>query len=439
LIQKIIAHVRDDFHVPRGATLLDVFSGCALGAHDSLLAGYHFVGVELEEKFWTLGQANVALWARKYGSLPGYGRATLLCGDSRYLRTLLQGEAACILSSPPYAESLNTTKQGSPQLEREKNLGRPIAYGCSPGQLGAMSPGRVAAVVSSPPYGTGDSAGAESLQRRTDASAQAMLAAQGWHGGGQVSPDNLATAPPPTFWEAACVILRETFALLRPGGVACFVVKAYVRDGTLVDFPHQWQAVCERVGFVTVHEHHALLTEDYGVQGHLFQEEDTRHQVKRVSFFRRLAERKGSPVIDHETVLCMVKPGEAEGGGVACVLSSPPYQQSDNRGDRSSQERFRAQLVRDGKAHGTLGALMGHDYGSTPGQLGAMPPGSVDVVISSPPYAESPVEGTRGGRMGAGSPGQHWTTKVTEHQHNYGSSPGQLGAMPPGDPHVPRA
>jgi len=86
-------------------------------------------------------------------------------------------------------------------------------------------------------------------------------------------------------------------------------VKSFVRKKKRVDFPGQWRRLCESVGFVTVHQHRAWLVEDrgaqYGLDGAL-----NRRQVERKSFFRRLAERKGSPRIDFEVVLCMVKGGD---------------------------------------------------------------------------------------------------------------------------------
>lgn len=110
-----------------------------------------------------------------------------------------------------------------------------------------------------------------------------------------------------TFWEAARLIVAQTYAALRPGGHAVWVVKSFVRNKAIVDFPGQWRALCESVGFTTLHEHHALLTEDHGTQTAM--DGNHKHYIKkRVSFFRRLAEKKGSPPILYEVVLCMVKP-----------------------------------------------------------------------------------------------------------------------------------
>jgi hypothetical protein len=110
-----------------------------------------------------------------------------------------------------------------------------------------------------------------------------------------------------TFWTAARAIVAETFAVLRPGAHAAWVVKGFVRNRKLVDFPDQWRQLCESVGFVTVAEVRAWVVEDKGTQLAM-DGEDKRHVTERKSFFRRLAEKKGSPRIDWETVWLMEKP-----------------------------------------------------------------------------------------------------------------------------------
>lgn len=109
------------------------------------------------------------------------------------------------------------------------------------------------------------------------------------------------------FWVSARLIVDQVYAALAPGGHAVWIVKHFVKNKKRVDFPGQWKAMCEAAGFVTVHEHRAWLIEDRGTQIDL----EGKHHAKKVerkSFFRRLAENKGSPRIDWETVYCMVKP-----------------------------------------------------------------------------------------------------------------------------------
>ena len=241
---------------------------------------------------------------------------------------------------------------------------------------------------------------------------------------------NANAESPETFWRASRVIVEQVYSLLEPGGHAIWVVKDYVRAGKRVQFCDAWRKLCESCGFITLHEHHALLTETHGTQTTLFGGDEPQVTAKK-SFFRRLAERRGSPAIDYETVLCMVKPGR-EGGGISCAISSPPYAEALGKthtySDLTKAQRDNARAILSERA------LAAPSYGHTPGQLGAMKAGSIACVISSPPYAE-----------GLGK--EHTYTDLAKTQRHtsqpiyteralatpsYGHTAGQLGAMKAG-------
>jgi hypothetical protein len=170
------------------------------------------------------------------------------------------------ITSPPFLEGRSALRQDS-GVAAEQQVGsakehRREMYGAEHGQLGAMNEG--------------------SFQ----------------------DPDNQTGE---TFWSASRQILEQLFEVIQPGGHAVFVVKNFVRDGKEVDFTGQWAKLAEAVGFRWLHHHRALLVEVHGEQARL----DGSHDViktERKSFFRRLAEDKGSPRIDHESVLCFEKP-----------------------------------------------------------------------------------------------------------------------------------
>ena len=65
-----------------------------------------------------------------------------------------------------------------------------------------------------------------------------------------------------------------------------WVVKAFVRNHQRVDFPGQWRALCESVGFTTLHEHRCWLvgrrTTQLAWDGH-----HVSRKMERKSFFRR--------------------------------------------------------------------------------------------------------------------------------------------------------
>lgn len=220
-----------------------------------------------------------------------------------------------VISSPPYASSLerpngiDPDKIKKPGSANSQTVTDP-RYGSTPGQLGAMPAGDYQAAISSPPFlqtqggcnvtSTTGPLSDPALIRRHSAGNQASNA----YG---ETPGQLSQESYQTFWGASRQIIDQVYQVLTPGGHAVWVVKAFVKSGQIVDFPGQWRAVCEAAGFETLHEHHAMLTHHRAtyqtIEGEMVED-----RVESKSFFRRLAEKKGSPRIDWETVLCMRKP-----------------------------------------------------------------------------------------------------------------------------------
>jgi hypothetical protein len=74
-------------------------------------------------------------------------------------------------------------------------------------------------------------------------------------------------------------------------------------------------------------------------------------------------------------------------------------------------------------------------YGASPGQLGAMPPGTLHAVIASPPYAGAgEVLGPHNGIDYSKTTGTGQRLTPGRGMYPYGASAGQLGAMPAGPP-----
>jgi hypothetical protein len=358
-------------------------------------------------------------------------------------RLLAPGSVEAVITSMPFADSCVNDNQRTlarDGLKQGHNEGDGATYGASPANLANLPSGTVAAVVSSSPYETSwhDPGNAGWLERCRKAGVPEEQIARYGNGRGMnlngqaysVTPDNLGNTQGQTFWEAARIIVEQTYAVLPPGGHAVWVCKGYIRDGQLVDFPGDWRRLCEACGFVTLHEHHALLTEDYGTQGGLMGlKEDAAITVKRISFFRRLAEKRpGVPTIDFETVHCMVKPGPGDERGIAAIVASPPYNppmSQDHNGTRGGQR---------GHTPSETGAFA--RYGNTPGQLEGLRPGTVDAAISSSPFAGanevlSAVNGIDWTKS-AHPTGQRLTPG--RQMYPYGTTPGQLGAMQAGTP-----
>jgi len=257
----------------------------------------------------------------------GGPRPVIVQGDSRQLRQVLQlAGVSCIVASPPYSEiasgagGLNTKparagQQGgrSPASASQATDQR---YGDSDGQLAKLPAGTVDAVVASPPFTQGY-AGGGGINVKGYGDGTDKVGDRTYQGtAGERTEGNLETMPlgdvttletaSPTFWSAARDIVAESFAILKAGGIAVWVVKPFVRKKRIVDFPADWRVLCEHVGFVTEQEVHASLVCET-TNNDLFDGLSTKRR-ERKSFFRRLAEAKGSPRIDFEVVYFMRRP-----------------------------------------------------------------------------------------------------------------------------------
>jgi hypothetical protein len=209
------------------------------------------------------------------------------------LSSMKDGGFDAAVSSPPYAE-LGSGK-GRPVSsnyegygERSSEHGREI----NPAQLGAMEANNFDASISSPPYDE-TRVGKESGQEHCG-------------NGDQYGETDGQLGGADDFWLAARAIVEQVYQALEPGGHAVWVVKDYVKTKKIVPFCDQWRQLCEAVGFVTEHEHHAMLVHHKGTQ-HTLDGGQVERKTESKSFFRRLAEKKGSPRIDWETIFCMTK------------------------------------------------------------------------------------------------------------------------------------
>lgn len=260
------------------------------------------------------------------------------------LGTMPIGELAAVVTSPPYS---NNTVHGESGIDQSKLSGNTTGknsqarkmdgYGEQPGNLGGMPEGTVASIVSSPPYSEclqGDNTARETAEEsRSKRVTEGGSLGQSCRHAGYGSAENLGNLPigsvdalahsrmtahalnelqrrseePETFWSAARDIVRESFLILKPGGWSAWVVKAFVRDGVVVDFPGDWCKLLESQGFVVTTRIHAMLVK-HETQPGLFGEDVTK-TTKRASFFRRLYEKKNPQnSIDYEEVVLARKP-----------------------------------------------------------------------------------------------------------------------------------
>lgn len=306
LIRRIYAHLLERGYLQPGDTVLDPFGGVALGGLDAMLNGLHWIGNELEGKFVDLGQQNIEHWIKRYQWLwaDRWGSAVLLQGDSRHLGQVL-AEAGGLVSSPPFGEG--ETRDRAPVQAGEVADCITRAYtqdrqGTTPGNLAHMK-----AVISSPPYlnkalGDGEGPGAAGERHGRQTSTEKAWTAGKEYGD---TEGQLAQESPDDFWTAARAIIDQCYMILKPGAVAVWVVKRFVRDKQIVNFPDQWRQMCEAAGFETVEWIRAWVVEEHGEQLDLFGGSEPM-RTERKSFFRRLYENKyPENSIDWEDVLIM--------------------------------------------------------------------------------------------------------------------------------------
>lgn len=212
------------------------------------------------------------------------------------------------LNSPPYGDTAQSggtkglIEHGTGLTRGERHFDE---YGETEGQLGRMPTDQKSYDLSanSPPF---ESTLSNRPSPNIIASGLKMGASSMGDGYGETA-GNIGETYGEDFWTASRMILDNLFHVIKPGGHAIFVLKRYVKNKRLVYFPRQWAKLCVAAGFVPLHWHRAWVVEDRGAQYDIFGNLIVR-QVARKSFFRMLAEKKGSPAIDWEDVICFYRP-----------------------------------------------------------------------------------------------------------------------------------
>lgn len=215
------------------------------------------------------------------------------------------------VSSPPFCDSAMTTdKKFQAQVAKDRRGGSRLLggeYGETAGQMGNMGDEGFDAAVSSPPF-LAQSGGTNVTSKEGPLADGGLLrrhragnAATEAYGEDDSNLGNMM-ADEDSFWSASRRIIEQTYEVLRPGGHAIWVCKRFVRKGKLVYFPRMWAKVCVAAGFKIEHWHRAWVIEEKGAQYDLFG-----NLVKKQIHRSRMAEKKGSPPINWEDVICMVK------------------------------------------------------------------------------------------------------------------------------------
>ncbi len=327
-----------------GDNILDPMSGTGSTACLAALHGRNGIAVELEPKFvkWIREAAKTIAGASVVNQK---GQIKVIKGDARKLSKILSSVDS-IITSPPYSKSLNAgghTGENNLYIKIQKSQPKspPINYSDNPDNIGNLKHGKIDSVITSPPY-------AESLQSRggTQNNSETMKGnkphpyskdptnignmkyfdsvitsppysgtlsrhsggEQGkWNKSGIAKKKNLpanysqndgnignlpinSTAKKQTYLEAMSVVYSEVWKVLKPGGCAVIVVKSFTSNKQNIDLPYQTWTLMERVGFQL--------------------EDLIKFRLPNLSFWRVLQYRRNPeiPQIRHEYAIVVRKP-----------------------------------------------------------------------------------------------------------------------------------
>lgn len=268
----------------------DPFGGIGGGGIIAAACRLGWLGVEIEPRFVALARQNFRLHQRAWEKFRD-PQPVIIEGDARRFASIVARSVVGIVTSPPYGDQMSRAHGGAdtPHPDGAVRMGCGIKdrYGDTSGQIGSLRTGSIDGVVTSPPYG-----GNRSIEKN----AGTIDFAKNYetyraNGGGSTFE---------SYWQAMAQVYRECFDALRPGGVMAVVMKDYVKDKRVVPLCGDTLTLLERLGFVPILRARAHLVKR---RSELTFAGEKTTITERKSFFRRLAESKGSPRIDWEEVL----------------------------------------------------------------------------------------------------------------------------------------
>ena len=248
------------------------------------------------------------------------------------------------ITSPPFADIVPFQDQGFAKH------GGPLSnalYGDSPGQIGNLSsitsppfsepgtqdrhsvkagnvrdamkrsytadhqasdPANIAlSSITSPPFSP------DGMQPGTKQDTRANLKAQGevpegsyGETEGQIGQHAITNDEKDTYWQACSQVYASLYQALTPGSIVCMVVKGFIRKKVYVDLPQMTLDLLLHLGYEPVLWVDAMVIARDSQASML--DEVPEYRKKRVSFFRRLAEKNGAPEINSEVVLVVRRP-----------------------------------------------------------------------------------------------------------------------------------
>lgn len=217
---------------------------------------------------------------------------------------------SAIVSSPPYAESIqgdHSERETAAESQAKRvttggSLGqsqRNGGYGATEGNIGNLKEGELDAVATSPPF-ENQLASHDNFVAPHDTGKRMATDYNTAYG---ASEGQIGKEVKETYWKAVSLVYQQMHIALKPSGVAVLVVKNYVSKGKIVDLIGQTIILLEHLGFDVFEETRCSLVKEKHYHSLFEDEQVITTKTERKSFFKRLAESKGSPKIDYESVI----------------------------------------------------------------------------------------------------------------------------------------
>ena len=231
---------------------------------------------------------------------------------------LKEGALDAVVTSPPYSGMSPEKGSGGVDIQKQWNTyrnsggGQTLAqfiatqekhsrgYGAADGQIGNLKEGKLDGGVTSPPY-------SDTRESGSDTAARDGLDRCGLRRGGTTrfeygqSDGQIGNTSNQTYWQAMRQVYKQVYLALKPGAVFCAVLKDYVKSKQRVPLCDDTCTLLTSVGFHVFERTRAWVVQETR-EPSLFGGEVVKSKSRK-SFFRRLAESKGSPPIDWEEVI----------------------------------------------------------------------------------------------------------------------------------------
>jgi len=306
---RIIQHLEEHGILNKDSTILDPMGGIGTTALCACLKGYKAITVELEQKFIDLQIKNKDYFITRKGIKLDW---SILQGDARDLVNLLSQKGLVTITSPPYAEAQTgggIAKEGylDKHIDKQgKNQPRKIGHSCGyMAEAQGKTEGQIAnfpdvVTITSPPYANPRST-SEEYDDKYDLRRPENYKWSRESFGGRYGNTNwqIGQLKDGTYLSEMAKIYSQ---LSQVSDILVIVLKDPTKNGKIRELGKDTVYVLENnCGWKMFDYKRAVLFEEQESKT-LFG--DTAKKIKgRISFFKLLAHRKGSPVSNFEHVI----------------------------------------------------------------------------------------------------------------------------------------